>query len=236
MKRTIKVFSVISLFILTTLSVSAQVSNFNRRPFYGDFFGGMTFASMDIKGGNEFKTNKIGFMIGGNANYRFFHSLVLQTGFHIVKKGSLKHEKRSIELEGPIEKRDIKQTVDANYIQIPLNLGLEFPIGKSVLVNFNAGVFGAYGFKGETKQRGYSVKIINGEYKDQISEDKGAYKTFSATNLKKWDYGVGVNCGVVYDVYILRFQYDHGLANVATDALRTEWHTRNYMVCLGFRF
>lgn len=234
MKVIIRLFFAIFISTIAVSSMHAQ-SHF-RRSFYGDFFAGMTFASMDIEKGNEFKTNKIGFMIGGNGNLRFYKNMILQTGFHIVKKGSLKHEDRIVDLEGPLEKIDIKQTVDANYIQIPLNLGLEVPIKKNLLFNLHAGVFGAYGFKGETKQRGYKVTIINGKPKEPTSEDKGTTQTFSNTNLKKWDYGVGVNFGLVYDIYILRFQYDHGLANVATDALGGEWKTRNYMLCFGFRF
>lgn len=236
MKRAIKIFSVIFFFTFIALGTSLQAQSHYRRSLYGDFFGGITFASMDIKGGNEYKKNKIGFMVGGNANFRFYHNMVLQSGFHIVKKGLLKHKDISIQQDGPIEKFDVKETVDANYIQIPLNLGFEVPIAKNFLVNFNAGVFGAFGFKGESKTRGYSVMIINGEYQNQVSQDKPTVKTFSNQKLKKWDYGVGFNVGVVHDVYILRFQYDHGLANVATDALGTEWHSRNYMVCLGFRF
>lgn len=236
MKTITKLFFTILILTSAVATVNAQGSI--RRPFYGDFFGGITFASMDIEDGNEYKTNKIGFMIGGNANIRLYHNMVFQTGFHIVKKGSLKHEDRIIDQDGPQERRDIKTTIDANYIQIPLNIGFEVPIKKNLHLNMNAGVFGAFGFKGKSKQRGYTATIINGEYQQQISQDKGSQDTFSNTNLKKWDYGIGANIGLVYDIYVLRFQYDHGLANVATDVFGKgkEWKTRNYMLCLGFRF
>lgn len=234
MKTSIKLLFTILLLFITVFSIQAQ--SYMRRPFYGEFFGGATFASMDIAGDNKFKKNKLGFMIGGNVNYRFFSNIVVQSGFHLIKKGSFKHEDRIVDLDGPQKRIDVKNTVDANYIQIPLNLGIEIPIKRGLNFSINAGVFGAYGFKGQTKQEGYEATILNGVYDNTTSLDRNGYDTFSNTNLKRFDYGIGGNVGIIYDIFILRFQYDHGLANVATDALGTEWKTRNYAFCFGFRF
>lgn len=239
MKTRVKLFIVFILAAISVQSIDAQAHY--RRNFYGDFFGGMTLASIDMAGQNAYKKHKVGFMVGGNANFKFFHNLELQTGFQLVKKGSQTHEKRTFQSQanaGLIQTRDVKNTIDANYMQIPLNIGFEAPLTKKLYLNMHVGVFGAYGFKGDKKQKGF---YINENETIPTSLDQGATRTFAAGSLKRWDYGIGGNIGLVYDIYILRLQYDHGLANVATDILtgigqNKEWKTRNYSICLGFRF
>lgn len=243
MKKILRLFFIFTLVALGADSLNAQAHH--RRNFYGDFFGGMTLASMDMEGMNMFKKYKVGFMVGGNANIKVFHNIELQTGFQLIKKGSLQHEKRtfvSAENSWITQTRDLKTTIDANYMQIPLNIGFEVPLTKELFFNMHVGVFGAYGFKGEKKVKGFYQN-----HNDMIdhSLDQPTKDTFSPTSMKKWDYGVGGNIGFVYDIYILRLQYDHGLANVATNVLAgrdeetkelRKWYTRNYSICLGFRF
>lgn len=237
MKTIVKLFLVFILFITAVDSVNAQAHY--RRNIYGDFFGGMTMASMDMEGKNEFKKLKIGFMVGGNANFRFFKYLEFQTGFHLIKKGSYKHDKRTFQSTanaGLVQTRDIKTTIDANYMQVPLNLGFEVPITRELFFNMHLGVYGAFGFKGEKKQRGF---YMNHDNMEPVSQDQPNSKTFDPSSMKKYDYGIGGNIGLVYDIYVLRLQYDHGLANVATNVLAgegKEWKTRNYSIGLGFRF
>lgn len=242
MKTILRLFLVLSLFSIAVSSVKAQAHY--RRNIYGDFFAGMTLASMEMDGQNEFKKHRVGFMVGGNANFRFLNFMEFQTGFHLLKKGSLKHKKGTFPRESlPDEIVDIKTTIDANYIQVPLNIGFEVPLAKELFFNMHAGVFVAYGFKGTKKQRGFTSEKGG----SMLNQDQPTTDTFSGTSLKKWDYGIGANIGFVYDIYVLRVQYDHGLADVATDVMSTlpndvadhpkrKWSTRNYSICLGFRF
>lgn len=242
MKTIIKLFLAFILLSITVTTVNAQAHY--RRNIYGDFFGGMTMASMDMEGQNEFKKHKVGFMVGGNANFKFFQNLEFQTGFYLMKKGSLKHKKGTFPRESlPDEIVDVKTTIDANYMQVPFNLGFEVPLSRELFLNMHAGVFVAYGFKGDKKQRGFTTEKGGAI----VSQDQSITRTFSGSSLKKWDYGVGANIGLVYDIFILRLQYDHGLADVATNIIsdlptdtaetsKHKWSTRNYSICLGFRF
>lgn len=237
MKTTVKTL-LISIVLLTIVQ-TAQAQAHLRRAFYGDFFAGMTLSTMDMKGENFYKKQRIGFMIGGNVNYKLIHNFKLQSGFYLIKKGLSQDEKSRTNSEaGHIDVVDLETTVDANYVQIPLNLGFEIPLvsAKNLYLNFHGGVYGAYGFKGNIKTRGYTAKEINGVLEDFNYSSVGDRKTFSSSTLKRWDYGLNANVALVYDIYILQFQYDHGLANVATSALGTEWNTRNYSISLGFRF
>lgn len=243
MKTILRLFLIFTLITLSVESLSAQAHY--RRNFYGDFFAGMTLASMDMEGQNMYKKNKVGFMVGGNANFKIFHNIELQTGFHMIKKGSLQHDKRTYVSAANLwitQTRDFKTTIDANYMQIPLNIGFEVPVTKELFFNMHVGVFGAYGFKGERKAKGF---YMNHNDMVEHSLDQATKDTFSPSSMKKWDYGIGGNIGIVYDIYVLRLQYDHGLANVATNVLAgrdevtkelQKWYTRNYSICLGFRF
>lgn len=233
------------LFILLTIAVSsANAQAHHRRNIYGDFFVGMTMASMDMEKQNEYKKYKIGFMVGGNVNFRFFRYMEFQTGLQLLKKGSLKHKKGTFPRQDlPDEIVDVKTTIDANYMQIPLNLGFEVPLTKELYFNMHVGVYGAYGFKGYRDRKGFTIDSGSGE---EISQDQSQRETFDGSSLKRWDYGIGGNIGFVYDIYILRLQYDHGLADIATNNIsnlstdseghKNKWRTRNYSICLGFRF
>lgn len=238
--------------ILLTLTQTAQGQSHYRRSFYGDFFAGLTMSSMDMERNNAYKKQRIGFQIGGNFNYRFYHALQFQTGFYLIKKGLVvERDTREKVSEGFYRVENYKNTVDANYVQIPLNLGFEFPISSAnrLFFNFHAGVYGAYGFKGDTKKKGYTEHLFiegdseRSENRANIDESR---KTFENTGLKKWDYGLNANIAIVYDIFILQFQYDHGLADVASNAFKEDfkttgksvgkWRTRNYALSLGFRF
>lgn len=241
MNRNIKLLLVTLSALTFYLSSHAQTQSYMRRNIYGDFFGGMTFASMDVEGGNMYKKNKIGFMIGGNGNFKIYKAFHLQTGAYLIKKGNFKHQKTTVSQDGPIIKTDIKQTIDANYIELPLTMGFEIPINKEFRLNGFVGGYGALGFKGKRKQEGYTVTVINGKQEEPVWANENEQDTFDNTGLKKLDYGITGSIGVIYDIFILRLQYDHGLADVATDVFKNKqgsgaWRTRNYALCVGFRF
>lgn len=232
------------LFLISTLSLEAQ--RFHGKRFYGDFFGGLTMSSMDMEGENAYKKGKVGFQVGANFKYRLDYNIEIQTGFYMIKKGSIKHEKHDKSAPGDeytLLVTDIKTTVDANYMQVPLNIGFEVPLSraKNIYFSAHAGLFGAYGFKGESKRKGHTGKASideegrRGKLFDALYYDEKS-KTFTNSNLKRWDYGFNANAGLVFDMFILQLQYDHGWANVATDSQGEKWKTRNYSLSLGFRF
>lgn len=245
MKLFLRIIAIAFFILLSTQEVDAQKAY--RKTFYGDFFGGMTLSTMDMEGNNAYKNLKLGFQIGANFKYRFAYNIELQSGLYLIKKGLEQKEapEKTIEgLPGVIIFQDIKNTVDANYIQVPLNIGFEIPLSKAKNIYFSAhaGLFGAYGFKGDTKIKGYEAKRNKnedgtlGNMYDRLNYDS-AVKTFSDSNLKRWDYGLNFNAALIYDMFVFQFQYDHGRANVATSTKSAgEWKTRNYSLSLGFRF
>lgn len=215
-------------FLVSSISISAQT-----RRITGDFFAGGTFSSMDLgEGMNNFKKAKIGFQLGLNINYKLVSMFEIQSGFYLIKKGSIRHVKYSqTNAAGYLEYEDTKTTIDANYIQVPLNIGLQIPLTQYISVTMHGGFYGAYGFKGKTK---YS-SVVSNSIGDLVTQNIPEHDTFSNEGLKRFDYGLNANIGLVLDIYYIQLQYDLGLANVSAVAGKT-MKTRNMALSLGFRF
>lgn len=219
--------------IFVTLFVSNSSIVAQTRKFTGEFFAGVTNSSMDLgEGMNNYKKAKIGFQLGLNVNYNIVSILEVQSGFYLIKKGSIRHVKINQQHEaGYLEYEDTKTTIDANYIQMPLNIGMQMPLNKNIAIAIHGGFYGAYGFKGTTKTE--SVK--SNSTGDLITQSIPDYDTFSNEGLKRFDYGLNGNIGLIFDMYYIQLQYDLGLANVSAIDGKT-MKTRNMALSLGFRF
>lgn len=221
-------------FLLSFSEIKAQTAPKTR--LSGDFKFGINSAELDIAGGNMYKDPKIGVIIGGNVNYELIYGFQVQTGFYVVKKGLKQTRKDTTEDEatGVITKVDWKYTVDANYAQIPFNIGFEHNFTDLFALNINAGVYIAYGFKGHRKAEGRKYTIA-GSSITETSLDTGDQDTFAPGQLTRFDYGTGISIGAVYDIYTITFGHDRGLRNVS-DAIDSNMKTRSTYIALGFRF
>ncbi|MFT3993182.1 MAG: outer membrane beta-barrel protein [Dysgonomonas sp.] len=233
MKVIYKIYLIISL-LFVCANIEAQVAP--KKRITGDFKFGVNWAEMDVAGGNMYKDPKIGVIIGGNVNYKLISGFQLQSGFYVVKKGLRQSRKDTTEdtATGIVTKMDWKYVVDANYAQIPLNIGFEHFFTDQFGLNINAGVYAAYGFKGKRKTEGTKT-IIAGTSVTEVDLNVGETDTFVRGQLSRFDYGVGFNIGAIYDIYSLTIGYDRGLRNVS-DATDTNMKTRSTYVAVGFRF
>lgn len=215
-------------FLVSSISISAQTRKLN-----GEFFAGGTYSTMDLGAGmNNFKKGKIGFQLGLNVNYKVTSMIQVQSGFYLIKKGSIRHVKINEQHEaGYIQYEDTKTTIDANYIQVPLNVGVEIPLKRYISLTMHGGFYGAYGFKGKTKYE----SILSNPAGDLVTQNIPEHDTFSNEGLKRFDYGLNANIGLVLDIYYIQLQYDLGLANVSAVAGKT-MNPRNIALSLGFRF
>lgn len=241
MKTKNKRFPLLIIFLILTLAIQAQ-----NRDILGDFRVGANFSEMDIKGANKYKEPRLGFSIGGSVAFRLFSNIYLQSGFSLTKKG-LKQHNTSInvidESMNEYVENDLKQTIDVNYMQVPLSLGFEIPLSKSFFINMYGGAYGGYAFRGYViPYTGSSTYWIAGnktvEWVNNQEED-----VFDTRRIKRFDYGAIGSVGFVWNIYTLTFAYEHGLYDIADintladdSGNKKVLKNRNMSVALGFRF
>ncbi|NDV67335.1 porin family protein [Dysgonomonas sp. 25] len=229
------IYKIIILVSLLSLSIGATAQIGAKKKFFLDFRIGANSSEMDIKDQNYGKKVKPGYHFAVVGAYKFYDNIQFQSGIHVTKKGMKRRTVEPFEDLGGTyrEVKAITTTTDANYIMMPLMLGWESDYNKTWLFNVNAGVYGAWGFSGETKERGTQTIYFAGESSvDKYSEK---YDTFTSENLKKTDYGLIGSVGVVYDIYTLNLTYEYGLYNISQKS-DIELRNRNLTLSIGFRF
>lgn len=202
-----------------------------------DFKIGLNFTQFNIKGGNMYKVPKVGVHIGGNINYKFYSDFQVQTGFFISKKGLRQREEHTETdpISNKITKTDITTQIDANYFHVPFNVGYEKYFTREFALNFNIGMYAAYGFKGKRTREGYVTTIIGSNPPQDVIINEGEAETFAIRSLNRFDYGAGASLGAIYDIFTLTANYEYGLHNLSnTEAAVLK--NRNFSISLGFRF
>ncbi len=217
-------------------AAQAQIGVYN--PYKFEFSGGVNLSEMEVRGSKVDGEFKIGFNFYGAFTYNLYQEFGVKTGVMLTKKG-LKHKVDNYtedELTGKITHLNAKTTIDANYAQVPLMLGYEFKADRRIAITLFGGGYGAYGFTGETKMKGFEETLygaIVGDSRDIDSKED----TFDKT-LKKFDYGIMASAGIVLDdMYTLNFSYEYGLANLSKNTqIYNSLKNRTYMLSFGFRF
>ncbi|WP_101689541.1 porin family protein [Dysgonomonas massiliensis] len=233
MKVILKTLLIILCFVCVS-DIDAQIGL--RRKLFHEFRMGLNSSEMDIKGANRDKKVKKGFHFGYVGTYKFMEPFQVQTGIFLTKKGMKQSIDRRTEsaIGTDITYERTRYEIDANYVQIPLMIGWETDYDKEWVFNINAGVYGAWGFKGRTKKNMRIEEIIGEGYEPAITYENSNIRTFTKSVLKKFDYGVLINAGVIYDVYLLNVSYEYGLYNVSQ--VDPELRNRNLTLSIGLRF
>lgn len=229
------IYKTIILFVFLSFSVGTFAQIESKKKLFFDFRVGLNSSEMDIKDANYDKKIKPGFHFGVVTAYKFYDNIQFQSGIYATRKG-LKQKTTTEEISESGSYRHIKSakvTTDANYILMPLMLGWESNYERTWIFNVNAGVYGAWGFSGKTKERGTETIYFTSASSTTSYSEK--YDTFTSTNLKKSDYGLIGSIGVVYDIFTINLNYEYGLRNVSNNIDR-ELKNRNLSLSLGFRF
>lgn len=99
---------------------------------------------------------------------------------------------------------DLEMSLKYEFIELPVNVGFQIPIGSNFKISPYIGAYGAYAYKGTAKFMGMSIDIFDNDFIDE-DDDKA----------KRIDYGANVGLGFHFGSrIILNAQYSHGLANL----------------------
>lgn len=120
--------------------------------------------------------------------------LFVQSGLFYTVKGA------KADLEGEEAK------VTYSFLEIPLNVGFQIPVGESIKVSPYVGGFAGYALSGKLKFGGVSFDLFN----DDLTEE--------GYDPERLDFGANVGLGLHFNNrVILSAQYSHGFANLGDD-------------------
>ncbi|PXV62487.1 outer membrane protein with beta-barrel domain [Dysgonomonas alginatilytica] len=222
-----KAFLLIFILLFGIYNASAQDS-----PFRFGVEAGVNMSNATIDNKDADPNFKTGYQVGLTVDYTFMQNWLIQSGLSFTTKGSKIDDfsaGRTIGGNG----RGETHTFNQLYIQLPIYAAYRIDVSDNLGVVIGAGPYAAYGVGGKTKR-----KLHNGVFGDGSTEVK--FDTFgngddAFEQLKKFDFGLGLNISAEFSKIVVGLGYEHGLLNIAAyDNLK--YHNRNVALTLGYKF
>ncbi|MDU1903490.1 MAG: porin family protein [Dysgonomonas sp.] len=229
MKKTAVLLSCIFMLFIS-LDVSAQI------PFTWGVKSGVSLSNTST---DEYDM-KVGFTGGVFVDYNFSRSVFLRSGLDFTMKGA-KLDAYGEELSSSVPVTyNYVEKIRMNYLQIPLMIGYKYRVADGTNIYIAAGTYFAYGIYGKGK---YSISSVNNSGAPVIRTES-KHDGFDDMELKKFDFGLSGNIGVIYDRYSINVGYEHGLVNLQKDitnrdlmAFRQDrWRNLAATCTVGYRF
>lgn len=212
-----KIYLLFALAFFTT-TVSAQKLQWGLR-------GGVNFLTthtkkVDATINSEFK---LSFHAGAILDINLFDGFYLQPGLYYTGKGGEFKDKTAI-IENRPEMGDVK--VNLSFIQMPILASYRIPLGNdNVLFHMNAGPY-------------FAVGVGSGSIEDMISKED-AFGSGDEGDLKRFDCGLSLGCGLSVNKFYVGVNHDMGLVNLAkkyTYKLPDKYKNRSWNVSVGITF
>lgn len=112
-----------------------------------------------------------------------------------------------------------KFTYDLNYLEVPLVLKYQYKVDRDIAITPFLGGYLAAGVGGKIKNFGNRI----------------AEPSFSDANFNRFDGGLRLGCGVMFDMFYAEVGYDAGLSNISNDTFDTT-HTGTLFANIGINF
>ncbi|MDP2722630.1 MAG: porin family protein [Bacteroidales bacterium] len=218
-----KLITFIAVVVLFTMNVESFAQTFGVR-------AGLNLTNMLAKDDDEtysddYKT-KVGFQIGGTAEFEITEMFSFETGLFLSNKG-FRINKEGTEYGEPYK---FKSTWNLYYIEIPLTAKATFDLGNQRIY----GIFGpsiGIGLSGKDKAK----TTYMGE--SDTNTETVDWGTGEDNDLKRFDFGWIIGAGVEYQAFSAGLSYNLGLANIAatTDG-GYKVKNRVFAITVGYRF
>jgi len=221
-----KVF-LFAFILLIGINVSAQDS-----PFRFGVKAGMNMSNATIENKDADPKFKIGYQIGLTVDYNFTQNWLIQSGLSFTTKGSKIDDFYAGEMVGG-DGRGTTHTFNQQYLQLPVYAAYRVNVSDNFNIVIGAGPYMAYGIGGKAK-----YKLNDGTFGDGTNERKFSMFGSGKDNLeqlKKFDFGLGLNVSAEFGKIVVGVGYEHGLLNVAAyDGMK--YRNRNAALTLGYKF
>jgi len=198
--------------ILTLLCATALFSTANAQLFYAQAGVNLANISSNADGDTEDNNMLASFNVGLMGRFGIAKTVDLESGILLSGHGS----KAETYFNGGNDY--VKAKFNPLYIQVPLNLVVNVPIGTTSKLFFNAGPYAAIGVGGKSKLE-TKVGLIESNSSEDIEfsnddpftsgQDDAAYN-----KLKRFDYGINAGAGLDLSTFIIKANYGLGLAKI----------------------
>lgn len=221
MKKTLSLFTLTFLLFVTTQSF-AQIK-FGAKA--GLNLSKMVAKDNDNTLSDDFKT-KVGFHLGGTAEYPLSDLLSIETGFFLSTKGY------KIEMEQTVggDKLKISGKMSLYYIEIPITAKVIYEV-KDIKIYGLLGPYIGFGLSGKAK----SQNTFQG--KTTTEESTVNWGSGEGNDLKRVDFGLTIGAGVDLEFIQIGLSYGLGLANLAPVIDNgTKMKNRVFGISVGYKF
>ena len=224
--------------LVSALAFTALYSNAQR----GQIRGGINLANVSVTdNGRVNQANQLtSFQVGILTDLKLGTSLLsLQPGLIYTGKGS------KIQQGNAGQPRYYKQTFNPRYLEVPLNLVVKAPIGRTARVFVGAGPYAAIGIGGDVQTEGTNIlgQTYNRESDIRFSDDDPT--TFNQEEgaglglVRRFDYGLNGTAGIEGKTFALGVNYGLGLAKLQSGTNSGVDNNNKHRVLsftLGFKF
>ena len=209
---------------------------------HGQIRGGINLANISVTdGGRVDEANQLtSFQVGLLTDISLGTDLLaLQTGVLYTGKGA------KVQNGTAGQGAYYRQTFNPRYIEVPVNLLVKAPLGRTSRVFIGAGPYAAVGVSGKVTTEGTLPILGNYDYERDITFSNDDPTTFSEEEgtgfgvVRRFDYGVNGTAGIEGKNLILGVNYGLGLAKLQSGANSNADNSNKHRVLsftLGFKF
>lgn len=162
--------------------------------------------------------SRIGFKAGLRVE---MDAAFITDGFYF--DGELLLSSRGAKMNSIVNEAAVKLTSRPYYLEMPIHIGYCMPLSEKVGVFASFGPYLAVGL--------FGTEVLT---TDSVVSHPN---TFSDDNLKRFDFGLGLNVGVaMFDHYRIYLGYDWGLLNISQDSDNSKINNRNFYFGMAYMF
>jgi len=162
---------------------------------------------------NDQYKGRLGYHFGGVMEYSISEMFAIQPELMYLNHGANLKKNNSFEMDDA--------HVMLNTLQLPVNIKMKFALGNTRAFVFG-GPYIAYNMYGKVKGK-----------QDGKSVDEELFK--KGSDLKRWDYGVGIGAGIEVNKFVLTLGNQIGICDI-NDASGSKMKAGNITLSVGYFF
>ncbi|MBC7867798.1 MAG: PorT family protein, partial [Gloeobacteraceae cyanobacterium ES-bin-316] len=219
--------------VFSLLMITAAISGTSHAQlFYAQ--GGLNLANITNTSGGDTEDNATlaSFNTGLMGRFGISKTIDLESGILLTGKGS----KAETYFNGGNDY--VKAKFNPLYVEVPLNLVVNFPLQKNTGIFVNAGPYAAIGVGGKSKLNTKFGPLTSSSERDiEFSDDDpftSEQEDAGYNKLKRFDFGLNFGAGLDLDKIILKANYGLGLTKIGSTESNNTADDKNKYRVLSF--
>jgi hypothetical protein len=187
----------------------------------------------------ELSGNLIGFHVGAVIDVKILEFLYFQPGIMLsLKGGEEKEESERRYSNGESRYEEDITTISTYYLDVPLMLSLKGTLTNDLALRAHAGPYIGFGLFGKYERELTDSRYPEYNEKTEIDNifSPSAYEKNYFAGFKKFNFGIGLGCGIEFNNVYLGVNYNIGLTNLYDEEDSIELYERTFSFTLGYNF